>query len=222
MKYLRVLLLAAAIAIAGFPALSAQSSDAEWVVVVDRFDLINLYRQGSALMSEGFAPVAFDFSDDGLAHLVFVRQLPFEVEAWRIEVFDEADEVNDEIASLVERGWMPVDITFHRDQMAVLLLSADATVRDWGISQSDPAPQNIQAAMNVGAERRMTMLGLTAHGDRFWYLFVEIARNPLRQAQVVSTTTESFYESVNRRVAEGYAPWTLSFVGERVYVLFLK
>ena len=200
----------------------AQEDDARWLTVVDRLDLVRLYQSGRPLLAEGFVPVAFDLSDDGLAHVVFSTDLDFEVDSWRIEVFDDPAEVNEVGGELVDTEWLPMDITVYGDQLALLLVRGSVTADAWGISRYADEPEAIQTVAENAAESGLSIFGLTEDADTIWYLLVRPSDPFFDSLTVVSMGTDEFYEVTNRRVTRGEMPVSLYFKGSTVNVVFVK
>ncbi|MBU8912992.1 MAG: hypothetical protein KOO61_03145 [Spirochaetales bacterium] len=193
-----------------------------WLVVVDDMDLISLYQQGANLTSDGYVPVAMDISDDDLVHILFTSQLDMEIESWRIEVFEKPSEVNSSINSLVDQGWLPVDIMLRDEKFAVLLLRADTIALDWGIAQHTKDIDDIQRLSEAAATDGLLLFGMTDGPEVMWYLFVRPSRDLFNESVVDSMETEAFFTRTNARVQNQYIPWSLFFDGTQVYVQYVK
>lgn len=203
-------------------AFGQENENPEWLLVVDDLDLVSLYQQGSTLISNGYVPVAMGISDDNLVHLIFTAQLDLGIEAWMIDVFSDPAELNPSINEHVDRGWIPVDVALQGEDLAVLLIRGDVTVRNWGLAQESPDVGEIQRLTEAAAEEGLLLFGITDGPGLLWYLFVETSRPLFNSLVVAKMPVNEFFDRTNARAADDYIPWSLFFRGSEVFVQYVR
>ncbi|MFW6313114.1 MAG: hypothetical protein ACOC2N_04440 [Spirochaetota bacterium] len=134
------------------------------------------------------APIGIEIDDNEGLILCSETSRP---EAWFVSVHEDWNRLQDEVDSLIESGYRPLDLS--RDATALAMLWTESpktaeTAPDWRLSSCEATTPVLTRAIHEYGDRGYQLAGLSAHDGLFWLLFARTASGA-RSSAVIGLRT---------------------------------
>ncbi|GEM_PF-5903866 len=211
----------AALLLAAAP-LAAQETPSPWVM--DEYEVEGETRDEEIQnrIDDGYLPVGMEVAAGEELWLLYIHSDSLPFDQFLIVEYSQVGTLEAEMSSMINTGWVPVDLARYKNGMLVFFINTDAvTVGDWGLSMTLGMEQTIEQTYREAAEAGYSPWGLTSDDSgTLWFLFLsEPNRESPRPVSLSYHEPEedAFEPGVNAKIGEGWIPWGMMFGPENIY-----
>ena len=219
----RILRLAMATLLLAAAPLAAQENLSPWVI--EEYDVRGEARDEAIQdkIDEGYLPVGMEVAADEELWLLYIHSDSLPFDQFIIAEYADTEELEAEMETMTDTGWVPVDLARYQDGMLVFYINTDAVViGDWGLSMTVGVTEAIEETYREAAEAGYSAWGLTSDDSgSIWFMFLQETNRD--EPRIVSLNyheredQEAFESGVHEQIREGWIPWGLMFGPENIY-----
>lgn len=203
-------------------ALMASAQTIRWEIKLQSTDLDTLKTQVTAFLNQGYVPLGITFDNKEL-YILYIQAGDVDVEAWRIEWYDNRQAVNDGISGFLKKGYVPTGITYTGDQLYVLYLKMENNVTAWRLEPSGTSLSSVRKAVQPWADKLYVPSGITFWQDQYWTLLLKTPGTTAKSWLIESYEVGTHGDLINDNIRREYIPWGLEYSGDkRIDILYVK
>ncbi len=219
----RIMLAATAALLLAAAPLAAQENLSPWVLEDYEMNSDTRDDEIQERIDQGYLPVGIETTDDDdTLWVLYIHSDSLPFDQFLIAEYGGVQELEDQMGSMINQGWVPVDIARYQDGMLAFYINTDVvTIGDWGLTATVGRTEMIEETYREGTEAGYSPWGLTADDTgTLWFLFLE---EPTRdEPRGVSLSyhaadEDEFELGVNQKIGQGWIPWGVMFGPENIY-----
>lgn len=171
----------------------------------------------------GMIPVGISYYDHKL-YILFNDGTQVGASAFYIQVLKNSSalQIQEAIQEVVNKGWIPFDITDTQREVIILYLRCKVSIDEWKIVKSKKDWESIQNT--VRSHRSFFPLGISFGTLNAYILLIRSADSNLQAWVIrnVGQTDAVVKTTVRKMMAKGYMPYGFEYKGGQVGIVFLK
>lgn len=202
-----------------------QREQPAWAFAEHSFENEELKKEINEFLANGYVPVGMDVTPDGTLSLVYALNTWFEYENWAIQEFTDLDNLNAELTTVLQEGWVPVAMSATDDGLQMFLLKTDIEVSAWEIAVGPLSVDSAVSTLESWRDEGYTPWAITlTPDDEVWYLFLE--QSHVSEDAVLfngfENTEEAITEGINEDIEERWYPWGMMRGEDSTFFQYLR
>ncbi|MFW5807374.1 MAG: hypothetical protein ACOCWU_06870 [Spirochaetota bacterium] len=196
-----------------------------WAFAEHSFTDESLRREISEFLRNGYVPVGMESEPDGTLRVLYALNTWFEFSNWAIQEFTELDNLNAEMSTVIQEGWLPMAMSATDDGLQVLFIETDVEIDAWQIAVGPLSVDSALSTLESWREDGYTPWAITlAPDDEVWYLFLETDAVPNRAVLFngYENSESAITEGINEDIGEAWYPWGLMRGDETTFIQYLR
>ncbi len=196
-----------------------------WAFAEHSFTDESLRQEISQFLQSGYVPVGMESEPDGTVRILYALNTWFEFSNWAIQEFTNLDNLNAEMTTVLQEGWLPMAMSATDDGLQVLFIETDVELDAWQIATGPLSVDSALATLESWRNDGYTPWALTlTPDDEVWYLFLETDAVPNRAVLFngFENSQAAITEGINSDIEEAWYPWGLMRGDETTFVQYLR
>ena len=196
-----------------------------WAFAEHSFTDENLRVEISQFLQNGYVPVGMESEPDGTLRVLYALNTWFEFSNWAIQEFTNLENLNAEMTTVLQEGWLPMAMSATDDGLQVLFIETDVELDAWQIATGPLSVDSALATLESWRNDGYTPWALTlTPDDEVWYLFLETDAVPNRAVLFngFENSQAAITEGINSDIEEAWYPWGLMRGDETTFVQYLR
>ena len=196
-----------------------------WAFAEHSFTDENLRVEISQFLQNGYVPVGMESEPDGTLRVLYALNTWFDFSNWAIQEFTNLDNLNAEMTTVLQEGWLPMAMSATDAGLQVLFIETDVQLDAWQIATGPLSVDSALATLESWRNDGYTPWALTlSPDDEVWYLFLETDAVPNRAVLFngFENSQSAITEGINSDIEEAWYPWGLMRGDETTFVQYLR
>ena len=196
-----------------------------WAFAEHSFTDENLRVEISQFLQNGYVPVGMESEPDGTLRVLYALNTWFDFSNWAIQEFTNLDNLNAEMTTVLQEGWLPMAMSATDDGLQVLFIETDVQLDAWQIATGPLSVDSALATLESWRNDGYTPWALTlTPDDEVWYLFLQTDAVPNRAALFngFENSQAAITQGINSDIEEAWYPWGLMRGDRTTYVQYLR
>ena len=196
-----------------------------WAFAEHSFTDESLRQEISQFLQSGYVPVGMESEPDGTLRVLYALNTWFEFSNWAIQEFTNLDNLNAEMTTVLQEGWLPMAMSATDDGLQVLFIETDVQLDAWQIATGPLSVDSALATLESWRNDGYTPWALTlTPDDEVWYLFLETDAVPNRAVLFngFENSQAAITDGINSDIEEAWYPWGLMRGDEPTFVQYLR
>ena len=196
-----------------------------WAFAEHSFTDESLRQEISQFLQSGYVPVGMESEPDGTLRVLYALNTWFEFSNWAIQEFTNLDNLNAEMTTVLQEGWLPMAMSATDDGLQVLFIETDVELDAWQIATGPLSVDSALATLESWRNDGYTPWALTlTPDDEVWYLFLQTDAVPNRAVLFngFENSQAAITDGINSDIEEAWYPWGLMRGDETTFVQYLR
>jgi len=196
-----------------------------WAFAEHSFTDESLRQEISQFLQSGYVPVGMESEPDGTVRILYALNTWFEFSNWAIQEFTNLDNLNAEMTTVLQEGWLPMAMSATDDGLQVLFIETDVELDAWQIATGPLSVDSALATLESWRNDGYTPWALTlTPDDEVWYLFLETDAVPNRAVLFngFENSQAAITDGINSDIEEAWYPWGLMRGDETTFIQYLR
>ena len=196
-----------------------------WAFAEHSFKNTELKKEIAQFLSSGYVPVGMDVTPDGTLSILYALNTWFEFTNWAIQEFTNLDNLNAEMSTVMNEGWVPMAMSATDDGLQVLFIEAQLDIEEWRIAVGPLSSESALATLESWKNDGYTPWAITlTPEEEVWYLFLKQSTIPTSGVLFngFRNDQQSITAGLNRDVTGNWYPWGLMRGDKTTFVQYLR
>lgn len=176
-------------------------------------------------LSSGFLPVGLHFEAGRPPLVLYAINLGLDVVSIALQLFENPDTTRDDLATLIEDGWLPMTIAHNAGDLVSIMVRSDVEIRDWGMAFVPFDRASIETEISRRGDEGYSLWALSNSEDQAWLFFIQEAVDaPEREYLVVEYIFdhEVYIPGIDEAVGDGWYPWAITVLDGTMMVILTR
>ena len=168
-------------------------------------------------------PVGIELYDDSVL-TILIRSGTTEPSGWKIQGYADWNNLESDIQTEIDRGFMPADISRGSDELYVLWVESRDSIDSWRLHAAPHGETEVRRTVAHYESQGFVLNGLSVRDSLAWYLFVRSSGIESRNTvlTVDRASVGGLAEQARQAEYTGWMPQSVAVAGDYAYLVCVK
>jgi hypothetical protein len=198
--------------------------EASWKLVKHPFAIEEAREEITDNCRQGFLPIGLEMDEGRSIFILYAKDSTLSFKNWFLYQFEDLENIEADFSYILQKGWIPLDISKTEDFLYVLFIKTDLNIEGWRLSRTDTAPSVIEKELGSFRSQGFSIWGMSLFNTEVWYLFIKQPQGVEKEIflNTYKNNSEAIKNGITKDISNGWLPWALMMEAKDIFVLYTR